>query len=286
MKHNLKITALLLVFFLLAQYLGLAILYQYIDPVKSLETGQTEFKDLPIGERPPVQEKVSYLPVILAILIGTAIFIILIKYHLIWVWKVWYLIAVVISLIIAWSVWMRKEIALLLALVFGIWKVFKPNVWVQNITELFLYGGLAAIFVPLFNVLSVSVLLILISIYDIYAVWKSKHMIKLAKIQMKQKFFAGLFWPYKKKVPLKKGVVAKARIAVLGGGDIGFPLIFAGVVLKEWGLLPSLIIPLFALIALAGLFYFSKEKKFYPAMPFISAGCFVGLLVSWLIFMI
>ena len=286
MKHNLKITALLLVFFLLAQYLGLAILYQYIDPVKSLETGQTEFKDLPIGERPPVQEKVSYLPVILAILIGTAIFIILIKYHLIWVWKVWYLIAVVISLIIAWSVWMRKEIALLLALVFGIWKVFKPNVWVQNITELFLYGGLAAIFVPLFNVLSVSVLLILISIYDIYAVWKSKHMIKLAKIQIKQKFFAGLFWPYKKKEPLKKGVVAKARIAVLGGGDIGFPLIFAGVVLKEWGLLPSLIIPLFALIALAGLFYFSKEKKFYPAMPFISIGCFVGLLISWLIFMI
>ena len=286
MKHNLKITALLLVFFLLAQYLGLAILYQYIDPVKSLETGQTEFKDLPIGERPPVQEKVSYLPVILAILIGTAIFIILIKYHLIWVWKVWYLIAVVISLIIAWSVWMRKEIALLLALVFGIWKVFKPNVWVQNITELFLYGGLAAIFVPLFNVLSVSVLLILISIYDIYAVWKSKHMIKLAKIQMKQKFFAGLFWPYKKKVPLKKGVVAKARIAVLGGGDIGFPLIFAGVVLKEWGLLPSLIIPLFALIALAGLFYFSKEKKLYRAMPFISIGWFVGLLISWLIFMI
>ncbi len=286
MKHNLKVTALLLVFFLLAQYLGLAILYQYIDPVRSLETGQTEFKDLPIGERPPAQEQTSYLPVILAILIGTAIFFVLIKYKLIWVWKIWYLIAVVISLIIAWSVWMRKEIALVLALIFGIWKVFKPNVWVQNITELFLYGGLAAIFVPLFNVLSVSVLLILVSIYDIYAVWKSKHMIKLAKIQMKQKFFAGLFWPYKKKEELKNKVVrVKARIAVLGGGDIGFPLIFAGVVLKEWGLLPSLIIPIFALIALAGLFYFSKEKKFYPAMPFISAGCFVGLLVSWLIFL-
>jgi len=89
-----------------------------------------------------------------------------------------------------------------------------------------------------------------------------------------------------KKEELKNKVVrVKARIAVLGGGDIGFPLIFAGVVLKEWGLLPSLIIPIFALIALAGLFYFSKEKKFYPAMPFISAGCFVGLLVSWLIFL-
>ena len=87
MKHNLKVTALLLVFFLLAQYLGLAILYQYIDPVRSLETGQTEFKDLPIGERPPAQEQTSYLPVILAILIGTAIFFVLIKYKLIWIWK-------------------------------------------------------------------------------------------------------------------------------------------------------------------------------------------------------
>ena len=73
----------------------------------------------------------------------------------------------------------------------------------------------------------------------------------------------------------------QVRTAILGGGDIGFPLIFAGVVLKEWGLWQSLIIPFFALAGLALLLYYAEEKKFYPAMPFISAGCFVGLGVVW-----
>jgi hypothetical protein len=70
---------------------------------------------------------------------------------------------------------------------------------------------------------------------------------------------------------------------VLGGGDIGFPLLFAGVVLKDLGLWQSLVIPFFALLGLGFLLWIAKEKKFYPAMPFISAGCFVGLAAVWLI---
>ena len=75
-------------------------------------------------------------------------------------------------------------------------KIFKPNFWIQNLTELFIYGGLAAIFVPFFNIWSVSILLILIALYDAYAVWKSKHMITLAKSQMEAKVFSGLLIPY------------------------------------------------------------------------------------------
>ena len=89
-----------------------------------------------------------------------------------------------------------------------------------------------------------------------------------------------------KKKTKKKVKKIKVRIAMLGGGDIGFPLIFAGVVLKELGVWQSLIIPVFACLGLASLLWFSKEKKFYPAMPFISAGCFVGLGVVYLLMLI
>ncbi|MBU1974292.1 MAG: hypothetical protein KKH52_02755, partial [Nanoarchaeota archaeon] len=84
----------------------------------------------------------------------------------------------------------------------------------------------------------------------------------------------------KKKLKGKKEMV---RTAILGGGDIGFTLIFAGVVLKELGVWQSLVIPWFACLGLALLLWFSQEKKFYPAMPFISAGCFVGLGVVYFI---
>ena len=52
MKHTFPIFLILLGGFLAAQFLGLAILNQYIDPVQSAVTGETQFKDLPVGERP------------------------------------------------------------------------------------------------------------------------------------------------------------------------------------------------------------------------------------------
>ena len=96
--------------------------------------------------------------------------------------------------------------------------------------------------------------------------------------------FAALLIPYKLPSKRKKGVkTKKVRTALLGGGDIGFPLIFAGVVFKELGLWQAMIIPIFAMLGLALLLFFSKDKKFYPAMPFIGAGCFVGLGIVYLL---
>jgi len=293
MKHTWKITAILLMTFLLAQFMGILILYNYIDVEKSAEEGRTVFGELPIGERPPLEEKTSFLPVIIAILVGTGLVLLLLKYNLIWLWKFWFFLAVVFALGIAFAAFLKPAIAFVIALVAGAWKIFRPNVWVQNITELFIYGGLAAIFVPLFNLWSVSILLVLIAVYDAYAVWKSKHMITLAKSQTKAKVFAGLLIPYKlgkvqvsaakKKPTAKAKVPMKVRTALLGGGDIGFPLIFAGVILKEMGLWQSLIIPFFAGLGLAFLLWKGNEQKFYPAMPFIGLGCFLGLGMVWVL---
>ena len=315
MKHTFYISLILLGGFLIAQFLGLAILNQYIDPVQSAVTGETEFKDLPVGERPQLEEKTAYLPVIVAVLIGTVIMLFLIRFQWTWIWKLWFLFAVVFTLTISLGAFMPKLAAMIISLLLGVWKIFKPNFWVHNLTELFVYAGLAVIFVPVFNVWSISILLVLIAIYDAYAVWKSKHMVTLAKSQAKAKVFAGFFVPYvdgdgkeKKSYDKEKkseGVDEKTkwlrfprmtsvknispqkrntfRTAVLGGGDIGFPLIFAGVVFKEWGLWQSLIIPFFAMAGLAFLLWKGDKNKFYPAMPFIGAGCFLGLLVAWIV---
>lgn len=309
MKHTLNITLILLGIFLLTQYLGIAIIYNYVDWAQTAEKGITSFQALPVGERPQFAEQTSYLPVLLMVIIGTLILLLLIRFKLDWLWKLWFLSAVFLTLTIAFYAFIALKIAIFLALALSLWKIFRPNVWVQNFTELFTYGGLAAIFVPVFNLWSISILLILISGYDAYAVWKSKHMITLAQSQAKSQVFAGLLIPYtlgkvappipkasekakitKTTAPAKMTSTAKTtsasgktRIALLGGGDIAFPLLFAGVVLKQWGFLPSLIIPLFALLGLGLLLWKAEDKKFYPAMPFISAGCFVGLGVAWLV---
>ena len=261
MKHSVKITAILVSLFLLAQLIGLYIVNNY-------PTG----RELPYNiERPDFEPKTSFIPIFITITIASIIALLLVRFNAQSLWKIWFLLAVVFTLLIAFSVFMPETIALLVAVVLSVFKIFKRNLFIHNFTELFIYGGLAAIFVPILSILSISILLILISLYDIYAVWKSKHMVKLAKFQAKMKLFAGIFIPYEKKT------------AILGGGDIGFPLLFAGVILDKIGLLSSIIVILFSTLALLLLLIYSKKGRFYPAMPFISAGCFLGYLVVLLI---
>jgi len=298
MKHNVKATAILLGIFLITQLFGIGVIMQYIDQDQST-ADETVFKDLPIGDRPDLDEKTSFLPIIIIILVGTLILLLIIKFKAFIIWKLWFLIAVLATIFFSVGAFIEMKIALAIALVLALWKVFKPNPYVHNFTEILVYAGLAAIFVPLFSMWSIIILLLLISVYDAYAVWKSKHMITLAKAQSKAAVFAGLMIPYtwkkpaktkttktkgKKKVPKK---VSKIRTAILGGGDIGFPLIFTGVVLKEFNLYtnfyPVLIIPLFTTIALALLFYYGDKNKFYPAMPFLSLACFLALGAIYLI---
>jgi presenilin-like A22 family membrane protease len=156
-----------------------------------------------------------------------------------------------------------------------------------------MYSGLAVLIVPIFDLQWVFIMLIVISIYDMYAVWKSKHMVKMAKFQAKNNLFAGLMIPYEqnKKIHLKiskKIKRTKVHNALLGGGDVAFPLIFAGVVMESLikkGFTPQLAffqtitISFLVTGAVIGLFVFAKKKKFYPAMPFISIACFIGYFV-------
>ena len=280
MKHTLKITLMLVLLFFLSQVVGLAITNQYIDHEKTAETGVTAWEELPYKmERPPVEESSSFIYILIAVLLGTGLLMLLIKFKKVNLWKFWFFISVVLCLTIALKPFMRQEIALAISLVLALFKVVKPNIFVHNITEVFIYGGLAAIFVPIMNLYAVFMLLLLISGYDIYAVWKSKHMIKLAKFQTSSRVFAGLSIPYKmpkKEHKKKAGRVEKIKTAILGGGDIAFPLIFAGVVMKSFGFLNSLIIPVFVSAALFVLLIKSKKDRFYPAMPFLTMGCLVG----------
>lgn len=290
MKHNWPVTLLLIGMFLLAQVIGLFIIKSYIDVQKSVETGQVSWKELPaIGgygmQRPEATPGVSVAYILIALIIGTILILLIMRLKKVMLWKLWFWLAVVLCLHIAFSAFMSSGYALLLALLLGSLKIFRPGILVHNATELFIYGGLAVIFVPMLSPLAAIVLLLLISLYDMYAVWKSQHMVKMAQFQASSGIFAGIFLPYTPKkivltTPKKKGAI---RTAILGGGDIGFPLIFAGVVMKSLGLQSSVIVALGATLALFALLWFGQKKKFYPAMPFLTAGCLIGYGLLYLL---
>ena len=301
MKHNLKITAILLLMFLLTQFIGLYVINHYSN------------NDLPLGlETPEVEEPREYnqlfVSIIFAFVIAISLLFLLTHFKSEFLLRIWFLVVIIIGLVIALTSMIpffkySLLITLILVVPLALVKVYKQDFIVHNITELFIYPGISAVFVPIFNVWTIIALLILISIYDAWAVWHSGIMQKMAKYQInKLKVFSGFFIPYVsnrmrmklkklKKSELKKKKI-KVNVAILGGGDVIFPIITAGVFLRTnpFGLsgvqvlIPSLLIILGAALGLTYLFFFAEKKKFYPAMPFISAGIFLMMGLSWLIF--
>jgi presenilin-like A22 family membrane protease len=296
--------------FVVTQFIGLYIVQQY-SPRQEMINGslQNVTPLLPFGMQPPgeIQPVDALTSIVIAFVIAIVLVFILTKFKAEVFLKLWFFIVIVIALAITFNVFipgLTQEIfsgltyseflALLIALPFAYFKVFKRNMLVHNFTELLIYPGIAAIFVPILNLWSIIVLLVLISVYDMYAVWHAGFMQKMAKYQIEHlKIFAGFFVPYMdkktkmqvqkmtpKQIKMKK---VKVNVAILGGGDVVFPIITAGVMLNFFGLVPALLVILGATLGLAYLFFFAEKGKFYPAMPFITAGIFTGMLVSWLI---
>ena len=316
MKHSAKITLLLLSMFFVTQLIGIFVITQYSPQIIQTTDAEgniinTTSYNLPYGMDPPPEIKQTdiwsiTISFIIVFSIAVVVMFILMKYNAELLLRLWFFIVVALAIGISVNSVTKNFLpyssllVLAIALPLSFFKIFKKNILVHNLTELIVYPGIAVIFVTLIlswtasPVLAVAVILVLISLYDMYAVWHAGFMQKMAKYQIqKLKIFTGFFVPYMSKA--QKQIIAKTSgknlknkkikvsVAILGGGDIVFPIILAGTVLTTLGLLQAIIISIGATLALAGLFKISQKGKFYPAMPFITAGCFVALAIAYLI---
>ncbi|MDD5012581.1 MAG: presenilin family intramembrane aspartyl protease [Candidatus Nanoarchaeia archaeon] len=323
MKHNIPMTILLLAMFVATQLIGLYIITS--DPFsisQTLSNGTietTENSALSWIQPPEVEEEsdfgVYFSSIVLAFIFAVIILFLLTKFKVAFILRIWFFAVVAIALTLSFTALLPEFIYFLNPIIYytipaiisislAFLKVFGKNFIVHNFTELLIYPGIATIFVPILNFWSILVLLLLISIYDIWAVWHSGIMQKMAKYQINNmKVFSGFFVPYisrkirmriKKMKKLKvKHKKIKVNVAILGGGDVVFPLITAGVILKTasvnlpfgliftGGLIPAIFVIVGATLGLALLFMFSEKKKFYPAMPFITGGILFGLVLGY-----
>ena len=317
MKHTWTVTLMLIVFLILAQVVGLWLINLESHVSFDKKTNQTviTYNDTAVGARPETTGSGSLLYILIAVAIGTGLVLIIVKFGKVNIWKTWFFLAVWMAMsvsigaLIKANVFFDYDIALSLGLILSFWKIFRPNIIVHNLTEVLMYAGIGLIIVPIFDVTWALVLLLIISVYDMYAVWHSKHMVKMAKFQTKSNVFAGLMIPYTpaKKLPglaseshaagksvkkFRATSTGSPKTAILGGGDIAFPMIFIGTVMnglivhglsKSLAFLQSSIIIVTAAVSLLLLFIYAKKGKFYPAMPFLTAGCLVGWAIVLLI---
>lgn len=316
MKHTIKVTLFFLILFLISNIVGLSLLTLSTDEITDVNgTIEINYTTTTLGDRADVQGFESIIYIAVGIAIGTLMLLFMAKKNTKNLWRFWFFVASAMAISVAIGVLFKPElvfIAWIIGLLLAAWKVYHPNFYIQNLSEILMYAGIAILFVPILDITTMAILLLLISFYDMYAVWKSKHMVKMAQFTTDANVFPGLIIPYKSeggktKIISKKfkshkehdekktGKKAEGKTGILGGGDVVFPLLFAGTIMMDlitkgyttssaFGY--SLSIVIFSAIALFSLFYYSKKDKFYPAMPFVSAGCFIGYGVMLLLLMI
>ncbi|MFA5485045.1 MAG: presenilin family intramembrane aspartyl protease [Candidatus Pacearchaeota archaeon] len=333
MKQENKTKVILLSLFLITQIIAILLLNNYTPTINYSENNTINItqEKLPLGinSHQSQTNELNIFSFILSLIFVVLIFLLLMKYKIKHVIKIWFSLVVVLSLTITINGFLFKLpvkniiiYSVLIASFLSFFKIIKPNYYVHNLTETFIYPGISLILIytiynpikPLTNVFFILGLLILISIYDMWAVWKSKIMQKMANYQMKEvKIFSGFLIPiiddktkkeiktirekYKdKKIPKKvQNKKYKVKFAALGGGDVAFPILTSGIFMWAFqdqslfnipGLIPALFITIGAFLGLGFLLIFKKQNKAYPAMPFISSGILISLLLWFLIFLI
>ena len=216
MKHNVKITIILLSMFLITQFIGLFVVNFYFGI------------NLPYGfgeSGADIEATSGFISIIIAFIIAIALVMLLTKFKAKFVMKLWFFVVVMIALglsftAILWTISPGYKLipfaALLFALPLALSKIYNRNFLSHNLSELLIYPGIAAIFVPILNVLYLIIFLVLISLYDAWAVWKSGIMQKMAKYQIDHlKIFSGFFVPYltkKQKQQIEENVKAVSEM--------------------------------------------------------------------------
>lgn len=155
--------------------------------------------------------------------------------------------------------------------------LLKHDDYTQSLALLLMVIFAGAMLGAVVGLLPVILFVVLLSIYDYIAVFKTKHMITLAKGVIEEK------------LPMVAVIPTKEHTYYLGGGDKFVPLMLSVSVLRHFNSVAAALLVLTgSCIGMISLFYYlaSKEKKPLPGLPPIVFGGLCGLLIYIMLLMI
>ncbi len=205
---------------------------------------------------------------------------------------------VLFSLMFAWGVLivtgftMPMALGISLAVIGGIAWLFWARVWLHDLLLLVTLSGASAVFGYLFSPLTFVIFMLIIAVYDVVAVrfgfmvWMADRMSDIDTLP------AFIFpksirdWLLSLRTvrvgELTKQKAAEREYSILGGGDIGIPLMLSASVLYQTGLNSGIIVGAFAFVGLMGAYlvqlFWLKDKP-VPALPPIALASLIGFLV-------
>jgi len=202
-------------------------------------------------------------------------------FTLMFVWGVFIVIALILPPAAAYPV----------AIIAGITWLFGARIWLHNLLLLITLSAAGSVFGFLFSPLTFMIFMLVIAVYDIVAVRFGFMVWMTDKLSESTAMPAFIFpkqirdWKWGlqnvRVGDLKKKEPDKREYAILGGGDIGFPLMLVVSVFFEAGLARAVLVGVFALLGLMSAFLIQLlwlKGKPMPALPPITFLSFIGFL--------
>jgi len=163
------------------------------------------------------------------------------------------------------------------------------NVLVHNLGIIFGISGIAAVFGLSISVNFGLILLVVLSVYDIVAVYVTKHMVTMARKMVEGGAIFGFLIPFEFKGFFYGKNEAQAKVGenfmILGSGDIGLPLIFAASLVRI-SLASAIITAAFSVLGLflTHIIFINQEKRrAMAALPPIATLTIIGYLITQLL---
>lgn len=201
--------------------------------------------------------------------------------------QIFFVLAIFSGLDILFSTFILEPWATFLAAGLVMIRFIHPTVLLHNLVVV---GGLAGVGGLLGITLfprDAIILLIILAVYDVIAVYKTKHMVKMAKAMIKKRVILGIIIP-KKISEFKASMVnvekKRSSFMILGGGDLVLPLLLIASVVNQ-NIWQGIIVLIFALLGLLTmhLIFIKLKSRPMPALPPLAVFSILGYLVSLLV---
>ena len=228
---------------------------------------------------------ISWWQFLLAFGVGTAIILGLIRImHGGFFLRIFFLTALFSGTLITLSVFMSNTWSIILSLLLVTTYGFYPYVWFHNLVLILTLPGIAAVLGASLTPYAAAILLIFMSVYDYIAVYKTKHMVKMAKAMIAGRAIFAMIYPehwHGFKSHLNEAHAGDG-LMMLGVGDFVFPIIMATSAysistLAAWTVLAA---SLFGLLLMHLIFTFQKVRRPMPALPPLAAFAILGFFLA------
>jgi len=230
-------------------------------------------------------QAVPWWQFLLAFGVGTAIVLGLIRIsHGGFFLRIFFLFALLSGTLITLTVFISYNTAFILSLILIFLYIIRPRVWLHDLVLVLTLPGIAAFLGVSLNPWTVVIILIFMAIYDYVAVYKTKHMVKMAKAMIQGRaIFAMIFPQHWQGFGLHLNEAQPGEgFMMLGTGDFVFPLILAASAYTMSAIAAWLVFgfTLLGLLLMHLVFVSQKIRRPMPALPPLAAFAILGFILA------